>query len=76
MAGGSVAVGVGDGTSAGLSEVQSYMANKCPGVTNITSCFVDCNGPYDSSYWNWKQCRELGDAHSTWIVCGDTSVLT
>ncbi|CAG8548750.1 5551_t:CDS:1, partial [Dentiscutata heterogama] len=74
--GGSVAVGVGDGSSAGLTEAQGYVSQSCPGVTNITTCYVDCSGPYVSQYWTWKKCSELGDFHSTWITCGDTSVLS
>ncbi|CAG8809507.1 241_t:CDS:2, partial [Gigaspora margarita] len=35
MAGGSVAVSVGDGSSAASGEVQSYVVSKCPGATNI-----------------------------------------
>ncbi|CAG8773326.1 6878_t:CDS:2 [Gigaspora margarita] len=44
--GGSVAVAVGDGTSSGLSQAQIYISSECPGVTNTTSCYVDCKGPY------------------------------
>ncbi|CAG8770053.1 26938_t:CDS:1, partial [Dentiscutata erythropus] len=69
--GGSVAVG----SSSGLSEAQTYVTRSCPGVTNFTTCYVDCSGPYTGQYWTWKSCSALGDFHSTWITCGDTSVL-
>ncbi|KAF0482353.1 hypothetical protein F8M41_023469 [Gigaspora margarita] len=77
--GGSVAVAVSDGTSSRLSQAQNYIFSECSGVTNTTSCYVDCKGPYagygNGAYWKWKSCSALGWPYMISYVCDSTIVL-
>ncbi|CAG8445111.1 7774_t:CDS:2 [Dentiscutata erythropus] len=67
---GSVAVAIGDGSSGQFTAIQIAISQQCPGVTNVSLCYVDCKGSYGGSgaYWSWKQCNLQSGAY----VCDGT----
>ncbi|CAG8445123.1 7775_t:CDS:2 [Dentiscutata erythropus] len=70
---GTVAVAIGDGSSTQFTTIQVALAQQCPGVTNVTFCYVDCKGSYANSgaYWIWEQCTSQSGSY----LCNSTTIL-
>ncbi|CAI2172340.1 1104_t:CDS:1 [Funneliformis geosporum] len=45
-----------------INTAQTFIARQCPGATNIVSCYIDCQGPYNPgltpAYWVWRKCSD------------------
>ncbi|CAG8537222.1 9315_t:CDS:1 [Funneliformis mosseae] len=55
-----------------LKKAQTFIVTQCPGVTSVTNCEVDCNGPYHpgatQAYFIWRNCQDnFADSFNDYI---------